>query len=78
MILNSLDDAAQAIAALQRQMRRLEAEVRTLQAAAADPDAGMRAFDAMLAKQLDALERAVAADMAFEDELAPPVRARRP
>lgn len=78
MIIASLDDAAQAIGVLERRVQQLTAEIRALQAAAADPDAIVKAFDELVERQLAGLEAAVAADLAFEDEdQAAPVRAVR-
>jgi len=75
MIVNSIQDAALAIGVLERKVRALTAEVRALQAAAAASEAepDVAAIDAMIADQLDALERSMAADW-FPDEV-PPVRA---
>lgn len=77
MIIASLDDAAQAIAALQRQIRRLEARMQAFEAAAADPAAIVAAFDRMLEQQLAGLETSLIDEGAlFEDER--PVRAVSP
>jgi len=79
MIITSLDDAAAAIAALQRQLRRLEARMQAFEAAAADPDAVVKAFDDLVERQLAGLEAALVDEGAlFEDEDTAPVRAISP
>jgi len=74
----TLDDAAQAIGALQRQLRRLEARMQAFETAAADPAAIVAAFDRMLEQQLAGLEASLIDEGAlFEDEDTAPVRAIR-
>jgi len=70
MIINDFRDVSRELAAIQRRLSLIEAQLRARQA---EPDGA--AIDAMIGRQLDALERSMASDW-FEDEQ--PVRAVSP
>lgn len=73
MILNNFSDVSRALAAIHRRLAAIEAQLRTR----VEPDGA--AIDEMIACALNGLEKAMAADMGFEDEdQAAPVRAVSP
>lgn len=72
MILNDFSDVSRELDLIRRRLAAIEAQLR---ARLAEPDDDGAAIDAMIGRQLDALEKAMVADLAFEDER--PVRAVR-
>ena|GEM_PF-7039820 len=74
MVINDFRDVSRELATIRRRLTQIEVELRARQAG---PDDAGALIDRLIGQQLAELERAVAADLAFEDELAAPVRAVR-